>query len=130
MLSSLYRRLVRVTEKAHDPKRPRALLLSRRTFARALALIAFGGVARPASARVLSSGFCECDAAGQCTGGCEPNSGYCPRVPRGNPIAENCWCQTLPGSTTPLHVCDCHCPDGRWPYCSCSTVGYAGCDAV
>ncbi len=49
MLSSLYRSLNRVTEKIHDPMRPRARVLSRRAFTRAMALVAFGGVARPAS---------------------------------------------------------------------------------
>ncbi len=48
MLSSLYRSLNRVTEKIHDPMRPRARVLSRRAFTRAMALAAFGGVARPA----------------------------------------------------------------------------------
>ena len=67
MLSRLYRFLTRVTEKVHDPKRPRALVLSRRTFTSALALVAFGGVARPASPRVSR----------------EVNTRKLPRPPRG-----------------------------------------------
>ena len=129
MLSSLYRCLIRVTEKVHDPKRPRALVLSRRTFTRALALVAFGGVARPASPRVLPSRFCECDSDGQCTGSCRPNIGVCnfPGIP-GNPAGSNCWCQAHSG-TIMAHICDCYCPGQQPSYCTCRTIGYAPCDA-
>ena len=126
MLSSLYRCLIRVTEKVHDPKRPRARVLSRRSFTRALAVVAFGGVARPASPRVLSNRACECDPDGQCTGGCQPNYGFCYQWGSGQPLGLNCWCE-LAGENW-AHVCDCHCPGAKYPYCSCYTIGYAGCD--
>lgn len=136
MLSSLYRSLIRVTEKVHHPKRSRALVLSRRTFTRALALVAFGGVARPPSPRVLPSGDCECDSDGQCTGSCEPNSGPCEyyrKLPDAvSPAGFNCWCQAI-GSGVIAHVCDCYCPDAEeeeWVYCTCRTIGYTGCGGV
>ena len=55
MLSRIYDSLIRISEKIHDPKRPGALVLSRRAFTRAMGLVAFGGFARPASPRVLSN---------------------------------------------------------------------------
>ena len=125
MLSNLYRCLIRVTDKVHDPKRPRTLMLSRRAFTRALALVAFGGVARPASPRVLSSALCQCDAHGQCTGGCEPNLGHCnTRWP--SPAGANCWCQAK-GDGVWAHVCDCVCPGAEIPYCNCNTMDYQPC---
>ena len=134
MLSSLYRCLIRVTEKVHDPKRPRALALSRRAFTRALALVAFGGVARPASPRVMPSGVCECDEGGQCSGGCEPSLGPCvalnPYFP-GEPAGANCWCHPMDDEWGVFaHVCDCYCPGAESEYCTCNTFGYAGCDIV
>lgn len=128
-LSRLYRLLTRVTEKVHDPKRPRALALSRRAFTRAVALVAFGGVARPASPRVLPSDVCECNADGQCTGGCRPRNGICPgNLPwGGQPAGANCWCEPNRGGTRMEHVCDCYCPDATWKYCVCRTIGYRGC---
>lgn len=132
MLSNLYRCLIRVTEKVHDPRHPRALALSRRAFTRALALVAFGGVARPASPRVMPSGLCECDRAGQCSGGCEPNEGHCPDIGEGwgAPAGSNCWCQPMSGFESWAHVCDCYCPGAQWEYCTCNTFGYGGCDLV
>lgn len=133
MLSSLYRCLIRVTEKVHDPKRPRALALSRRAFTRALALVAFGGVARPASPRVMPS-VCECDEDGQCSGGCEPSVGPCRKFRGyfpGEPAGSNCWCHPIGDWKGVLaHVCDCYCPGARWEYCTCNTLGYPGCDRV
>lgn len=127
MLSSLYRCLIRVSEKVHDPKRPRALVLSRRAFGHALALVAFGGLARPASPRVLPSRVCECDANGQCTGGCRPNLDLCKyeNMP-GEPAGGNCWCQPLGGGVWE-HICDCICPGAEYPHCACRTLGYSGC---
>lgn len=130
MLSSLYRCLIRVTEKVHDPKRPRALALSRRAFTRALALVAFGGVARPASPRVMPGGGCECDEIGQCSGGCKPNEGPCKDYHKQSPGAgANCWCQPMAENAW-AHVCDCYCPGAEWEYCTCNTFGYAGCNIV
>lgn len=132
MLSSVYRCLIRLAEKLHDPKRPRALVLSRRAFARALALVAFGGIPRPASPRVVPSGVCECDGRGQCSGSCQPSEGPCahyhPVLP-GDPAGTNCWCeQPAPGVWA--HVCDCYCPGAEWEYCTCRTLDFDGCDVV
>ena len=130
MLSSLYRCLIRVSEKVHDPKRPRSLVLSRRTFTRAMALVAFGGVARSASPRVIPSGLCECDGVGQCSGGCEPSDGPCAVYNERWPGAgANCWCHPMGGGGW-AHVCDCYCPGAEWEYCTCNTFGYAGCERV
>lgn len=130
--SRLYRCLIRVTEKVHDLKRPRARVLSRRAFTHALALVAFGGVARPASPRVRPSRVCECDADGQCTGGCEPNVGPCQKYQglpgTGKPAGSNCWCQQM-GAKIMAHVCDCYCPGAEWEYCTCHTIGYAPCNS-
>lgn len=128
MLSSLYRCLIRMSEKVHDPKRPRAIVLSRRAFTNALALVAFGGVVRPASPRVLPSRVCECDANGQCTGSCKPNLELCnyPFLP-GRPAGSNCWCEAAGRERTPIHVCDCICPGAEYPHCVCRTIGYPGC---
>ena len=128
MLSNLYRFLIRVTEKVHDPKRSRTLALSRRAFGRALALIAFGGVARPPLPRVVASSLCVCDEDGQCAGHCVPNEGYCPDYAR-SPAGANCWCQALFDEIM-AHVCDCHCPGDEKPYCVCHTIGYAGCGGL
>ena len=74
MLTGLYQSLIGLTEKIHDPKRRRVRVLSRRTFARALALVAFGGVARPASPRVRRpSPNCD-DVTGQCSGDSDARS--------------------------------------------------------
>ena len=127
MLSNLYRCLTRVTEKVHDPKRPHALVLSRRTFTRALALVAFGGVARPASPRVLPSTICECDSNGQCTGGCEPNYRARCRMFGRRGIAANCWCQAMGGDVY-WHVCDCRCPGTTYEFCTCRRTDYAPCN--
>lgn len=125
MLSGLYRRLIRVTEMVHDSKRPRAIGLSRRAFTRALAFVAFGGVARPASPRVLASHACECDPDGQCGGGCLPHHGLCAGW-HGQPKDYNCWCESMGENWA--HVCDCRCPGAKYPYCTCYTLGYVGCD--
>lgn len=130
MLSGLYRCLVWATERIHDPIRsPKTLALSRRAFTRALGLVAFGGLARPAAPRrALASAVCDCDPAGQCQGSCQPNfEAGCPDTSEwwGAGGGANCWC--APVGDCIAHLCDCYCPEDRWKYCVCSTMNSPSC---
>lgn len=128
MLARVQRGLIWLTHIVHDPaSHPGAFTLSRRMFTRALAVVAFGGLVRPASARLVSDTVCDCDHIGQCTGDCEPWNGFsCPDIPQfPDNQGANCWC--VPGGDGLTLICDCHCPTKRWKFCECRTDNSDGC---
>ena len=133
MLSHIYRQLTRWAETAQDPvHRPAASALSRRTFARILGVVAFGGLVPPAPRRVVASQFCSCDAVGQCSGSCVPRHGPCAAyagTPLGSSAGSNCWCEPHDGWTN--HVCDCQCSgSGMATYCECNTLNSPECNGA
>ena len=130
MLRHLRRGLLWSAERLQDPvNHPRASALSRRTFTRAMAVVAFGGLVRPPVPYVRASSFCTCGADGQCQAPCGPNHGPCGGrqedwKPSG--AGANCWCQ-MAQDDVPVHACDCACP-GR--YCICYTLNSHWCPRV
>ena len=122
MFGRLFHSLTRLAETVQDPvDHPTTSRLSRRTFARLLALLAFGGTAAPLAARVLPSSVCNCNGEGQCVDPCRPHTTPCAgssiMFPGG---AANCWCEPKNGRQVYVRVCDCVCDGSR--YCTCSTL--------
>lgn len=123
MSASIIRWMTSVLDSLENPGAGAGPDVGRRTFTRAMLLVAFSGIARPLRARTRASAFCECDSQGQCTDPCGPNHGPCLGYQAlGRGAGWNCWCE--PHGNSFEHVCDCACPGYN---CVCATMHSSAC---